>query len=497
VARKLVLFDRYDGGEFGSLGAWKAPANSFTASNMLVNRLGELMVRPGLKNISPSGLSTGVVHGFGGVGVPTADLWFVQGTAVHTFSSDATNLRTAAVALAEIPSEPINAKVDTNTALLASTSDKIYRLTPAATPLPTLAALTDSPGANNVAVYGDRIVAGKIDGSFGYRLRFSDAANPNSWPAANFIDIGDGWHISGLFSQRQHLLIVKQAGMYVLTGVPGVNPVLRKVSNRGGGESPFMSFMHPDNTLWYSDGGSHPQSFNGSVTRDYSHLSLGGSLSSGTTNPPVVGITGFTNPALGVMFFRDSGNTAMLNQNGVWTSHTFGVNTTGYTAEHGQYVYLCDGGAVGVAPKFYAFNPSSDTPGIEGGDRMKAGDDSSTALTGTVTFPEWWATDGDEVMVRSVIVDFRTWATGSATTNHFDLAVSALRRYQAGSAQASTTVSFDEAAASSSATGTLQRRIFGFGEQGIGNGFQLAFTNCRGMAIQRIEVILSTQGVRA
>jgi hypothetical protein len=169
---------------------------------------------------------------------------------------------------------------------------------------------------------------------------------------------------------------------------------------------------------------------------------------------------------------------------------------SGYVASNGQYVYLCDGGAAGAAPNFYVWDPTLDTPGIEGGSQSRAGDDSSTALSGTLTFPEWWSQDAAEVYVRSVIVDFKSYNTGSATNNHFDLTVNALRRYQAGAAQASTTQSWDQAAASSSASGTLRREIIGYGEQGMGNGAQLAFTNVRGIAIERVTMILESQPVR-
>lgn len=500
MARKLLLFDSFKGGEFGQLGAWNAPKDSFTANNMLVNQLGELMVRPGLIKRNPSGLANGVVHGFGNTPVPLNDLWFIQGTAVRTFGSDGTNLKTSATALAETPSQPVDWKTDTTSIVIASALDKLYRISPqGGVTLPTVAGLTGSPGASTVEVYGDRVMAGNIDGSFPYRLRFSDAANPNSWPAANFIDIGDGFGITGLYSQRQHLLLAKQSSFHVLTGVPGVNDVLRKVAAANGPLHPLHARMTLDR-LWYQHlFAAHPSTFNGSLATELFPLDYTNSLPNqggAGAFPLSHGLASINVRSDGAVFVSDAGDRAALFLNGVWTFHTFGVGVSGYVASNGQNVYLCDGAAAGATPNFYVWDPVMATPGIEGGGQSRAGDDTSTALAGSVTFPEWWATDGAEVFVRAVIVDFRKFNTGSATTNHFDLTVDALRRYQAGAAQPSSTVSFDEAAAASSASGTLERRVFGFGEQGRGNGLQIAFAACRGIAIQRIEVVLDSEPAR-
>jgi hypothetical protein len=497
--RSIIEYKDFSGGEFDDHGAYNAPPNSWTGLNMLVYKDGSLGVRPGLYNFTPSAPApaVGLVHGFGGIGVPSADVWYIQGTATRVFGTDGTALVTVTGALAEIPSMPVDSVAHTNKVIISSEADKLYRLdTTVASPY-TMTALTGSPGAMCVTVYGDRIIAGDIDGSFEYRVRFSAAADINSWPAANFFDVGDGWGVKALFPQRQHLAVIKQTTYNAVTGVPGVNAILRSIATDVGPYHPLHANMTADMVAVLPGDQTYPALWDGTRLHIAYHLKSHLTASRTTAIPASHGVT-FTNiDGPDFYFFQNDGDKAIAYQNRVWSYHTFGVNISGYVNKqaHGQYVYICDGGSAIAAPKFYYWNPNASSPGIEGGDRMRAGDDSSTALTGRFSLPEWHSPDGDEFVVRSVVVDFRKWNTGSATTNHFDLKVSTMRTYQ-GTTADSNTVSFDEAAASSSSTGTLQRNVFGFGEQQMGNGFQLHFTNCRGVAFHRIQVVLERRPVR-
>lgn len=497
MSRAVVVYDDFRGGEYGSLGEFKAKKNMWSGSNMYVNRLGELMCRPGLINRTPAGTAVGTVHGFGVQGVPNKDAWYIQGTAVRAFSIlGGNNLSTLTGALASQPTEPVDVCTDTNQSILASASDKLYRINTVAL---TAAGLTGSPGGRSVTLYGDRVMTGDINGSLDNRIRYSDAANSNSWPAANFFDVGDNWSVEALFAQRQHLIIPKQAGYHIMTGVPGVNNVLRAQIFNPGPYSPLHAAVGPDDIVAALPGdNTFPTFHNGSKMTSFDWLDNHLTASRTVTFPASHGVAMCNGINRGFYFFQGSGNKAIAWHNNVWSYHTFGVTVSGYVSKqgHGQYVYICDGGGAAASPKFYIWNPHADTPGIVGGDNMMPGDDSTSLLTGTVDFPEWWSSDGDEVIVRSVIVDYRFWNTGAANTNHFDLQVEAKNLYNVVSTVTSNTVSVDSAQANSSASGTENRAIFGFGEQGRGNGFQLHFTNCRGLAIKRITVVLDKAPVR-
>lgn len=500
ASRSVVVFEDFRGGEFGSIEAWKAPKNGFRAINMLVTKTGELCVRPGLANRTPAGVGVGVVQGFGAVGVPTQDAWYSQGVTVRTFDIlSGNNLEVATGTLSGTPTSVVASVVSTNQTYLTAlglTTSYVLNTVPAT---PTLTALTGAPAGRCITVYGDRWIIGDIEASLDNRIRFSDALNPNSWPAANFIDIGDGWGIRALSPQRQHLVIAKQTGFYNLTGVPGNNAVLRKITDRSGPVTPNNMALTKNDTIGYFPiDWPQPGVYNGSVARELFHLDNHLTGQSSEALPAPTGVMSAHARHKDGLFISGQTNRAIMLRDGVWTYHTFGVTTSGLIGqfEGGGRVAICDGGAVATAPKFYIWNHWADTPGIVGGDQMMPGDDSTTALSGSVTFPEWWAENAGEFRVRSVIVDFRKWNTGAANNNHFDLRVDLLRRYNNTSPVASNTVAFDESPASSSGSGTLDRRVFGFGEQGPGNGFQLVFSDCRGLAIQRIEVVIDIEPVR-
>lgn len=499
MARQTVVYDDFSGGEWGAIGGRKAKQNMFGATNMLVYETGELGVRPGMVDRTPSsGLSNGVVHGFGTIGVPTRDAWFIQGTTVRymnllagTFGGNFSG------SLAEIPSMPVDIVGATNKTIISSEADKLYYLdTTQATPL--VSALTGSPGAMACTIYGDRVMAGDIDGSNEWRLRFSDAANRNSWPAANFIDVGDEWGIKALFPQRQHLVVVKQNTWWVLTGVPGVNPVLRNIANEAGPYHPLHAAQGPRDLIGALPGDlTYPILFDGTNYKAMRYLDDFLTAGRGTGFPASHGVQGLNAESQGLYFAQQSGNRMIAWHNGVWTYHTFDVNISGYMGKFDKgRIAFCDGGGVAQTPKFYVWTPNINTPGFATGDQNRPGDGSNALLTANVSFPEWWTPDGSEVAVRSVIVDFRTWNTGASNTNHFDLKVEAKNLYESTGTRDSNTVSFDQAQASSSTSGTEQRRIFGFGEQGIGSGFQLHFTNVRGIAFKRITVVLDRTPVR-
>lgn len=506
MARQTVVYNDFSGGEWGSLNEYKRQKNMFTASNMLVNREGELVVRPGLRDRTPAGVVAGVVHGVGFHGVPLKDAWYIQGTTVRIFSiGGGNNLGNATGALASIPTSPVDVATDTNSSFFASPSDKIYRVDSVAN---SVAGLTGSPGAFVIGgYYGDRIMVGDINGSNEFRVRWSDgpdaagAKQPNSWTSTNVVDVGDNWGIKGLYSQRQHLLIAKQAGYHIMTGVPGVNSVIRAQQNFPGPYLGLHSAMGPNDIVAILPGdNTYPAFHNGAGLKQFQYLDNHLTATRDITFPPTHGVAMCSGTNQGFYFFQHSGNKGMAWHNNVWTYHTFDQTISGYVSKqgHGQFVYLCDGGSASVAPKFYIWNPHIGTPGFaDGTGHTQPGDNSTSLLTANVTFPEWSSDDGDEVLVRSVIVDFRTWNTGAANTNHFDLSVEAKNLYDTTSTRASNTVSFDQAQASSSTSGTEQRRIFGFGEQGVGSGFQLHFTNVRGIAIKQVTVVLDRAPIRA
>ena len=519
MTKKIIEYRDFSGGEYGRDEGWSAPKNSWTGQNMLVYRTGELGVRAGIQQLFPTSLatSTNSMWNVGGAPAVSNEVWFGQDDRVRKFAfgaSGAGAVSTLTTALTGGSPDVSTGKFgeDSLNTYLA-TSKGIYSHNQTA-----VTALSTTVTGNTIARYGDRLCINNAANS--NQLRFSAAADFTSWPAANVIVVGDDSPITALFSQRNHLVILKKGSVWILTGVPGVNETLRPVSRHLGPTEHKQVGKTIDDRLFYVPFDLFPASFDGSSVREYPRLLTPAG------NPA---ITSFRRGNPDGVFLYDPtslttqfGKQGLLFANGTWTRHDFGldyVNTGYYVTDTahlyyqdpvtptdlrftGSVVIAQDNGAAGY-PTFYAWSPFLDRPGSEDSAGVgttvapeRAGDISTAQVAGEVTFPEWHSDDASEVTVRYVIVDFRSWDTGGSLTNHFDLTVDSLRRYDATGAVTAATAEWDEAGALSSGAGTLQRKVFSFGDQGPGNGMQLSLAACRGVAFTRIQVIADTAPFR-
>ncbi len=193
-----------------------------------------------------------------------------------------------------------------------------------------------------------------------------------------------------------------------------------------------------------------------------------------------------------------------LRQEGLWTFHQLNVpgnfQSAWLSAGSEGRIHTSDGGATGVAAKFYTWETHLDTHPPLTGDPLGSNVDPTGALVASVTFPEYWGRSGEVISVRSVIVDMRRWNTGFSAHNHYDGTVTNLRNYQDQAAQpyASPTAlpfSFDEATSDvPGGVGATQfLRLQHNMTEEFGNGFQIAFTNIEGLSIERMQVYLDVK----
>lgn len=509
MARRVIEHADFSGGEYGRMEAWIAPKNMWTGTNMVRYRTGELGVRAGIQQIPVDGLVAGSV-GFLEIPLSSSRAVFGQGTAARSFNaSDGSGLATAATPFAISSGSPsLQAPTYRVTGFLYTTlfTDKSYQINATgATPIVT--ALTGSPGGRSIGQLGDRLLVGSISGgvnSLRYNGLTAGVSDFNFWPATNLIPVGNiNDEINGLYIQRTHLLIAKNEGFYVLTGNPGVNESLRQVSTTPGPSRQQRGHVDPLGRLGFAPVDyKSPAYFDGTAEEIFKYIPV--------NNPTTARTIRYLRDAMILTYTGVNVDTvnALLLVNGAWSVHDFEVPMPGSTSfmvaddaepvtNNGEAVLvLCDGGGASTVPNFYWWVVDQSSPGIEGQSFQRAGDNSTAQVTGNVTFPEVHLQDADEFMVQGVIVDFRSWNTGGSLTNHFDVQVDCLRPYDNTSPITSLKGSWDQAGALSSPSGTIQRETFMFGEQGLGNGYQLKFTNVRGMAIQRIQVILETTKFR-
>ncbi len=538
MARRIIEHADWTGGEFGRLEPWRARANQFTGTNMLVYRTGELGVRPGLKDVTPTaGGGFNVAgqifmfnrHSSSGTGLGTSVLFGINDD-LYAFNPSQTIRTTATIGtLSAAPSSLCDTVWYGRRLYIITPNSGAYQVD-----ADTLTALTNSPNGNSIALLGDRLVIAQT-GASSHILRYNGLTAGVSdftvWTATNTIPVGDAASIFKLMNQRSHLVISKQhTGHWVLTGNPGVNEALRQAVTNVQGPEAYQGLGRAQNGLiWFADvsgRSGHPMSFDGTQMVAYDHLNVT-QISSGLGT--------FTESNAAIPFSSDDDTGLLLHtqtptsgtadhkdlflSDNVWSQHNFPVQlhiaqgvalpyqyyqnpanpVTGQLRSTDTFVFT-DGGSQLVAPKFYAWSPRLDRPGSETvNDNTcpeRAGDVSSAQVAGNWTSAEIHLPDADEFMVQGVIVDFRSWNTGGSLTNHFDLEIECLRRYDNTSPNTSLKGSWDEVGALSSTAGTLKREVFMFGEQGLGNGYQLKFTNVRGIAFQRIQVILDTTNFR-
>lgn len=105
------------------------------------------------------------------------------------------------------------------------------------------------PVGKYVIVHSNRMFIAGVSGNRS-RLYFSDLADPESWPALNFIDVGkgDGDTITGFGILYNQLIVTKEHSVWVLQGDAASNFVLRRATDEGGA-SAMYSMIFADNTL--------------------------------------------------------------------------------------------------------------------------------------------------------------------------------------------------------------------------------------------------------
>lgn len=486
---KTLSYDNFTGGEFGVLGR-SAPPNSFTARNMILYDDGSLGCRSGQKDMSPSGLVAGKVMGMGHSGITDADAWLCIADKVYGWNRfTGTGLFTYGGSLASTPTKPLGVVLIAEDTYVTSFGDKVYKLTRTAVPAGTITAIAAGPGGRDVTLYRDRLVVAGPSGNEN-RLRFSAAGDFTSWPAANYVDVGYGYGLSKIFAQRQHLTLFTQNETWLITGTLGVDETLRAIQTTRGPLSTGDAVLTTDGTIWYAPlFMPYPASFDGAQAHHLRHLSTG-AYATQTTSPEFAAYAP-DEPGI-VMLVHTTDNNAWVKRNGVWTQHTFGKTMKYLGWLSGSGIFATDGGAAATIPKVYEWNLFANHPGSPTADaRTQPKDgDSANAPVAYVYLPEHWSPSDREVLVRSVTVDFKKWNTGMAQTNHFDLTVDIFGRHPGSAAPTATSASqsFDEAGASSSGTGTRDRRVFKIGDQGFGAGFQVKLDACRGVAIIAVHV---------
>lgn len=496
-----VVYDDFSGGDYGSQDGSKVPLNSFSALNMIVTDDNCLIPRPGLSNHTPTGMPNGKVVAMAPTSTPTRDMLIIVGNKVYTYNkNDGTNFNEIGT-LAVTPTLAIYPKQSTTEFYITVPGDKCYKLDPVTN---TIDPYDTSPGGTEVELVGQRLVVAGADAV--YRIQFSDPADFDSWPAENFVDIGDFWQITAMRSQRNYFIVMKREGYYVFSGAPGTSAAaVRLVSADRGPLHPGQAVVDLSDMIHVvSAFRNQPHQFDSvNVTGALSQKFLNKDVRDGETPelPLVFGVAesqGDQTPSSVLFAQGDGENKALLNHNGAWTRHEFSVDITGMVrgGETGDF-YLTDGGDTGTPGNIYAVQFTESRPAFTTDTFSQPGDDSDVPVDASITLPEIQVpasrrtTAATDIAVRQVIVDFWKYNTGASEDNQIDIAIDAQGRFPVGTGDASTdTYSWTEAGTEAGLTiGDVKRErlVHGF-KSARAMSAAVSLRNIKGVKIKQITV---------
>lgn len=493
---KSLVYDKWDGGEFGTLSPMRAPNGTWTGSNVVVYRNGRIGPRPGLKKITVDNpAEDGPLLGLGFSPVTQAgntSIFYICDNEVYLFEPGTTTLYNTVTDLSTTPANTDATKVLSKESVrlvgddvyFALNSDQTYKLN---CRTQTLTAIAGSPEGTDVEMYRDRMMV--ADGSV--RVRFSAAADFTTWDSGNFFDVGATWRIVNMQEFRDALVIFTLSGTWVFTGSPD-DGTLRRISDT---LAPLdKSVVKTNDELIYIPlSRSAPVIYNGSYGDEEALAHLETWKASGGS---AYGVQSYGNRD--VVFVAGTGAKALWRKNGAWSYHTFNVSGIGpwVTRYFDDNIVVAHPGSAGVKPTFYMLAMNLNRPAFTSDTWARPGDDSSTPLTASVTLPDHMTETGKELRVRSVTVEFYKYDTGSGTNNNIDISVTSLSRENLDGDQTTTkTGLFNESGALANTSGVFCRRIYRGTPQSFGGGYRISLDNLKGVAIERVIVDVEERDV--
>lgn len=493
-----IEYSDFSKGEYGKLGGSKAPPGSFHASNMIVTSDGYLTPRAGLKDITPVSMPNGKLLGLSTTDTPGKDGLFIIGNIVYLFDLfDPASPPTSIGTLTVTPAEPVSIKAVTTDRYFSVPGDKVYKVDPVAA---TLTGITGSPGGHDVATYDDQLVVAKSESS--NQILASVPGDYTDFSDGRFIDVGDKWQVTALFEQRNSLHVPKRRGHHAVTGVIGDpnTQVVRKQSTVMGPLHPHAAAIDANDIVWFwplfrEDIGY----FDGSSVRFTSHIGAPSVERDDTVaTPPLVrGLAVIAGDLTATSIAAiQAGSTQMmlLNHNGIWTYHTFGTTVSGMICHDPELerIVITDGGGTSTPAKILTTLPALNRPVIATDTLINYGDNSSTPVPASVTFPQHWVAPYRRypvpaIRIRQITVDFKKYDTGAAASNHFDITVSSVGIKGQNPVTHTFGTPFDESPSASSTSGTTARKSCNMAME-LGGGFEVSLSNVRGVSIRSVTV---------
>lgn len=500
---KTVVYDKFDGGEFGSMSPIHAPSGTWTGENVVVYRNGRIGPRPGVRKIpftytgpNPAPTKNGPMLGFGFSPVAqtgNTPLFFILEDRVFSFlpNSAGSTLEACAPDLGAAPGDQTDTHVLSKESVrligdeiyFTINSDETYRVN---LRTQVVTAIASSPNGTDIEMYRDRML---VATGGGVRVFYSDAADFDTWPAGSFFDVGPTYRILHMMEFRDALLIFTQSGQWVMTGTAD-DGTLRRMSDTLSPD--FKAVVKTnDSVIYIPQSRSAPVVFNGSFGDETSLMHLEDWKA---VADPSYGVQSYGNRD--VLFLSNQGD-LLWRKNDAWTVHDIGISSIGpwITRYFDDYVVLAMPGTASVDPDFYMLDMTLDRPAFTTDTWATTGDNSDTGYVDAhFTLPDFVAEQGKEVRVRQVTVDFWKYNTVNTTlTNNISVQVDSFSREHLAGDQSASQAIFNQASSSATAAGVRARAVYRGTPVAFGGGYRLSLEDLRGVAIERITVDLEEQ----
>lgn len=518
----LARFSDFRGGEYGLAGPRLSAKNQWTGRNVIPWSDGALAPRYGAKEYVPATTPSGRINVLGWtptVTNPTTQtrgrIWYCDDTGEASyFHPNSLTVSTYAhgVGWAGGPtaaSDYVNFGPD-QTYVIDPVAG-MFRLTHDTR---INSPISGAPSGYCIERFGERFYAANID-PFGTpapnRVRYTNAATGIQWPSGQFFDVPNLVPIVSLIAQRDHLIIIQQDySVWVFTGVPGINGVLRRAGSLTDGNAPVGALPITPQTFTRANGSqtvygatfalngvfpSVPLRFGGGQLEQLDAMPIGLPLSSRlrTVAHSDLSTEGIVfvghepadgTPGYGLTYF--DGRT--------WSRHALPTVAEWALSSARAICAGPDGevlftGGTSICSWTPSGQPYDD---LSGG--VERDDDAGSVVIGEFTTAEVVSDKGFDILPRAVVVNFRSWpdrrsGAGGAvrTTNTFDVQLVPIATESGDDPAALNALSFSEASAGATKAPRYRSRSFGFGPL-RGKRFAVKISNLCGVSIDEVLV---------
>lgn len=498
----VIRFNDFSGGDSGVLDSSLAAGNQFVGENMVVYPSGLLGPRGGLKEFPTRNLPDHTtVPGPAGFTVFNRSLIIVLGRLYALPIAGG-----PAVGWAPYPSGDATTMVRFvvgNGTLYSLTNGVLHKHNGTVS---TTAITTPAP-LSEVVRWGYFFVG--VDRNRPWRIWFNkvDQAGSDfdSWPVNNYVDVGNNDAITCLQPIFNTLYAGKKEGWWAVSGVLGQLASVREVAIGNGPLDCRFTSVTTDNRIIYWPVQNIPAWFNGErVTLESEQVMSPRFL-------PFPGDAVIVTPTARRLLLagddNQGGTRLFAFQDGAWQHLRAGFRLGALAPNDVRQGSDLPASAIfAVARPTTIGDPAVIVSHVHELNRPAHHDDDWASpidqpdgvdlISGSFAPTAWFDSQGRQVRVRWVQVQFRKWASGIAESmNRLTLRVESLGPYGAGS-EMSDPVFWIEPCERSPVAGANDSWRVNLGEQGWGNGFRLHFDRVAGCAIREIVVGLNLRTER-